>query len=203
MQRKDDRRTLRCCSSLRTLRIIIEHSNWILTPVMNYFEIFGLPVQLKVDKTSLPKKYFELSRKFHPDFFAHATPSEQQQALEITASLNKAFKTFQNEDDTIRYVLKLKSLLEEEEKYQLPPAFLGEVMEINEQLMDMNEEPAIKNNIQSAIANLQAEIYAPVKDIIENYREGVTSEKEMLQVKEFYYQKKYLRRIEQQLSGMS
>src|SRR6187455_3419906 len=132
---------------------------------MNYFEIFGIPVQLKVDKTELPKKFFKLSRKFHPDFYANTTPSEQNKALEITANLNKAFKTFHNPDETIKYVLQLKGLLQEEEKYQLPPDFLMEVLEINEKLMDAEEE--------------------------------------LLQVKEYYYKKKYLHRIQQQLNGMS
>jgi molecular chaperone HscB len=168
---------------------------------MNYFQIFGLPVQLKVDKTTLPKKYFELSRKFHPDFFANSTPAEQQQALEITASLNKAFKTFQNPDDTIKYVLQLKGLIEEEEKYQLPPDFLMEVMEVNEQLMDAGDEPGLKNNLQSAIDKLQTEIYEPVKEIIENYQDDVTTEKELLQVKEYYYKKKYLNRLNRELEG--
>ena len=167
---------------------------------MNYFEIFGIPVQLMVDKHGLSKKYFELSRKFHPDFFARATPSEQLKALEITASLNKAFKTFQDPDETIRYVLQLKELLEEEEKYQLPPGFLMEVLEINEQLMDTDDNPEIRQNLQSIIENLQTEIYAPVKNIIENYNEGHTTEKELLQVKEYYYKKKYLLRITQQLN---
>jgi len=170
---------------------------------MNYFEIFGLPVQLKVDKTELPKKFFELSRKFHPDFYANSTPSEQQRALEITASLNKAFKTFQNPDETIKYVLQLKGLLEEEEKFQLPPEFLMEVLEINEKLMDAGEDPALKLNLQSAIDNLQSEIYAPVKEIIELYKDNITTEEELLQVKEYYYKKKYLHRIQQQLNGMS
>ena len=170
---------------------------------MNYFEIFGLPVQLKVDKTELPKKFFELSRKFHPDFYANSTPSEQQRALEITASLNKALKTFQNPDETIKYVLQLKGLLEEEEKYQLPPEFLMEVLEINEKLMDAGEDPALKLNLQSAIDNLQSEIYAPVKEIIEVYKDNITTEEELLQVKEYYYKKKYLHRIQQQLNGMS
>src|SRR6187455_408091 len=128
---------------------------------MNYFEIFGIPLQLKVDKNDLPKKFFELSRKFHPDFYANTTPSEQQRALEITASLNKALKTFQNPDDTIKYVLQLKGLLEEEEKYQLPPDFLMEVLEINEKLLDAEHHPELKLTLQSAINNLQSEIYAP------------------------------------------
>ena len=168
---------------------------------MNYFEIFGIPIQLKVDKTALPKKFFELSRKFHPDFYVSATPSEQQRALEITANLNKAFKTFQNEDDTLKYVLQLKGLLEEEEKYQLPPDFLMEVLEINEQLMDTENDPDLKSNLHSAIAKLQSEIYTPVKNIIENYEDGITTEKDLLQVKEYYYKKKYLNRINRELAG--
>lgn len=168
---------------------------------MNYFEIFGLPVRLKIDKTELPKKFFELSRKFHPDFYANTTPSEQNRALEITADLNKAFKTFQNDDDTIKYVLQLKGLLEEEEKYQLPPDFLMEVLEINEKLMDAEDDPELKINLQSVIDDLQSEIYEPVKKIVENYEDGITTEKELLQVKEYYYKKKYLNRINKELAS--
>jgi molecular chaperone HscB len=167
---------------------------------MNYFEIFGLPVQLKVDKADLPKRFFELSRKFHPDFYANSTPSEKGKSLEITANLNKAFKTFQNEDDTIKYTLQLKGLLEEEEKYQLPPDFLMEVLEINEKVMDAEDDPNLKVHLQSAIDQLQTEIYEPVKEIIEHYQDGITTEKELLQVKEYYYKKKYLTRIRKELA---
>lgn len=170
---------------------------------MNYFEIFGIPVQLKIDQKDLPKKYFELSRRFHPDFFANATEAEQEKALDITANLNKAFKTFQQPDETIKYVLTLKNLLEEEEKYQLPPEFLMEVLEFNEQLMDAGDDPALRARLETKINNLQTEIYEPVKEIVEDYQEGITTEKELLQVKEYYYKKKYLQRIQQQLKGMS
>jgi molecular chaperone HscB len=168
---------------------------------MNYFEIFGLPVQLIVDNSLLPKKYFELSKKFHPDFYSNATPGEQQHALEISANLNKAFKTFQNPDETIKYVLKLKNLLEEEEKYELPSAFLMEVLEINEQLMDVDQ--SVAGNLQSAVSNLRQQIFEPVKEIIANYKDGETPEEDLLKVKEYYFQKKYLHRIEQQLKAMS
>ena len=167
---------------------------------MNYFEIFGLPILLKVDKADLPKRFFVLSRKFHPDFYANTTPSEKEKALEITANLNKAFKTFKDEDETIKYVLQLKGLLEEEEKYQLPPGFLMEVLEINEKLMDAEDDPNLKIHLQSAIDNLQSEIYTPVKNIIETYHDGVTTEQELLQVKEYYYKKKYLTRIRKELT---
>jgi molecular chaperone HscB len=65
-------------------------------------------------------------------------------------------------------VLQLKELLEEEEKYQLPPDFLMEVLEINEQLMDakMEDDPELKQNIQSSILNLQSEIYELLKTLL-------------------------------------
>jgi len=168
---------------------------------MTYFELFEIPIQLKVKASVLSKKFFELSRKYHPDFFANDTDENQAEALEKSAILNKAWKTFQNPDATIKYVLMEKGLLEEEEKYELPSAFLMEVMDINEQLMDADNAEATKN-LQQTIDNLQSEIYEPVTKIVENYKEGITTEKELLQVKEYYYKKKYLDRIRQQLAGM-
>lgn len=165
---------------------------------MTYFELFEIPVQLKVDKATLPRKYFELSRKYHPDFFANANNAEKAEALEKSALLNQAFRTFQNHDETIKYVLKLKGLLEEEEKYDLPPAFLMEVLEINEAMMDVGEEP-VKEKIMTTIDNLQNQIYATVCKTVENYKDEVTTREELLQVKEYYYKKKYIDRIRQQL----
>ena len=168
---------------------------------MTYFELFEIPVQLKVDVAALSKKFFALSKKYHPDYFASESGAAQAEALEKSALLNKAWKTFQNQDATIKYVLQEKGFLEEEEKYELPPAFLMEVLEINEQLMDIDETNIRK--LESRINQLQSEIYEPVKEIVESYDDAVTTEKELLQVKEYYYKKKYLDRIRQQLAGMA
>ena len=170
---------------------------------MNYFELFDIPVQLKVDKQALYKKFIALSKQHHPDYFATQQAEAQSRALEISASLNKAWKTFQNPDETIKYVLQSKGLLEEEEKYQLPPDFLLEMMDVNEQLMDAKMDGDMEKimHLSSAISKLSTDIYEPVKEIVEHYQEGVTSEKELLQVKDYYFKKKYLNRIHQQLTG--
>ena len=169
---------------------------------MTYFQLFEIPVQLKVDRTALSKKFFELSRTYHPDFFTNESDEKQAEVLEKSAILNKAWKTFQSSDATIKYVLMEKGLLEEEEKYELPAAFLMEVMDINEQLMDADNAEATKS-IQQTIDNLQSEIYEPVAKNVEEYKEGETTEAELLQVKDYYYKKKYLDRIRKQLAGMT
>jgi molecular chaperone HscB len=157
---------------------------------MIYFDLFQIPVQLKLNPASLSKKFFELSKKYHPDYFATENEAAQAEALEKSALLNKAWKTFQNSDATIKYVLLEKGLLTEEEKYELPPDFL---MEMDEK----SDTGALSTNI----AQLSSEIYEPVKEIVEHYQEGITTEKELLQVKEYYYKKKYIDRINRELSA--
>mgnify|MGYP000942299990 CR=1 FL=1 len=168
---------------------------------MNYFELFEFPVSLKVDKSGLAKKYFELQKKFHPDFYTNENEEAKEEALEKSSMINKAFKIFQNTDATIKYVLQLKGLLEEEEKYVLPPDFLMEMLEINEQLAEAkfeNDGDQI-SGLKSKISAIESEIYEPVQQIVEHYKEGVSSKEELLQVKDYYYKKKYLSRILQGL----
>jgi len=170
---------------------------------MNYFELFGLPVQLKTDKKAIKRRYLELSKKNHPDYFVNTSVEEQQKAEESFALLNQGLKTLTADDETIKYVLKLKGLVEEEEKYTLSPGFLMQMMEINEQLaeMEFEEDPAKKVELLQSLNELEKEIYEPVENIIENYKEGVTSEEELLQVKDYYFKKKYINRLRQQLGG--
>ncbi len=163
---------------------------------MNYFELYEMPVTLKPDVALVKKKFYELSRKYHPDFFTNATNEEQASVLEKSSMVNRAYKIFGNEDETIKYVLQLRNLVEEEEKYNLAPDFLMEVMDINEQLMDAEsgDSAALTNSEVQANKILQ-EIYCEIKPIVENYQEGITTDVEMFLVKDYYYKKKYLQRI--------
>ncbi|MFN8308078.1 MAG: Fe-S protein assembly co-chaperone HscB [Ferruginibacter sp.] len=159
---------------------------------MNYFELFEMPVTLEIDPGKLAKKYFELQKKYHPDFYTQASEYEQEEALEISSQLNKALKVFKDRDETIKYVLQLKGLLEEEEKYQLPPDFLMEMMELNEELSD---------DSAARIASIEKELYSETGSIIENYNDERISEQELQKLKAYYYKKKYLKRILDRLAG--
>lgn len=159
---------------------------------MNYFELFDLPVSLLVDTSALAKKYFELQKTFHPDFFTQADEAAQQSALEKSSDINKALKVLKNQDATIKYVLQLKGLIKEEEKYPLPPNFLMEVMELNENL---------SAGSTAVIADFEKNIYADVSQIIEQYNDAAVSNEDLLKLKEYHYKKKYLQRILERLDG--
>lgn len=160
---------------------------------MNYFELYQIPLSFQPDKAIIKEKYFALSRKFHPDFYGNETEADQAEALEKSSMVNKAFKIFSNEDATIKYILELKGLLEEEEKYQLPNSFLMEMMELNEQLIDADAK--IIDASKLSISNYQSAIFEPVKSIIETNNIEALTDSDLLKVKDYYFKKKYLNRI--------
>jgi len=163
---------------------------------MNYFELYEIPVQFKPDHAKVKKKFYELSRKYHPDFYSGSGQHEQAEALENSSMVNRAYKTFQDEDATIRYVLKLHELIEEEEKYELDKGFLMEMLELNELLMEADPGDAVaRQAIKQKTEEWNNELYNDIKPILDNYQEGVTSKEELLQVKDYYFKKKYLQRI--------
>ena len=167
---------------------------------MNYFELFDIPVSLKIDQQTLSNKYFELQRKFHPDFYTNATEDEREEVLQTSAHINKAYKLFQSTEETIKYVLEQKNLLTEEEKYELPPAFLMEMMELNEALMEVEDSGFEETEVK--IRQFENALYDHVRIIIEGYDDGITTDEQLLQVKDYYYKKKYLQRILERMSGM-
>ena len=101
---------------------------------MNYFELFGFDIAPVIDKSLLSKKYLQLQKQYHPDNYSLSEEYEQIQSLEISSLINKAFAVFKDDLQTVGYFLEIMGLITTDEKYQLPPAFLMEMMEVNEQI---------------------------------------------------------------------
>lgn len=157
---------------------------------MNYFELFGLPQAPSIDRSLLAKKYFELQKASHPDFFTQGTEAEKERAEEQSASINKAFNIFQHEEKTIEYFLQTLNLIEPDEKYQLPPAFLMEMMELNEALTEEGEESVLKN-----VEAFENDLYNEIRPVLIHYDPANTTKEDLVKLKEYYYKKKYLKRI--------
>ena len=160
---------------------------------MNYFELFGLPIGFQVDATKLRQAYMEIQRTSHPDKFTQSSTEDQDIALEKSAIANKAFTLLNNKELILPYVLEVLGYMEPDEKYALSPDFLMEMMDLNEAWMDADSDTD-KSNVTEQVKTIQNAIYTPVKAILEGNSIDITKEA-MLQVKEYYYKKKYLDRI--------
>jgi len=160
---------------------------------MNYYELFGLPASPSIDRTDLSKKYFELQKKSHPDFYTNESEEEKENALVQSAAINKAFMIFKDPDKTIEYYLQLKGIITSDEKYQLPPDFLMEMMELNESF-DGDEEQAAQH-----VAEFERSLEDEVSPLLFPEHPGTFTPAELQQMKAYYYKKKYLKRILERL----
>lgn len=114
---------------------------------MNYFEWFEIPASLKVDIQQVTRKFMEMQRKFHPDFHVGATEDEQDEMLEKTSELNRAYVMFKNPDSTMMYFLQVKGYWSPDQKETLSPDFLMEMMDLNEKIEDVDDQEATKREI--------------------------------------------------------
>ena len=161
---------------------------------MNYFALFGLPIGFQVDTNKLRAAFMDIQRASHPDKFAQSNSFEQEEALERSALANKGFSLLNNKDQILPYVLELKGIITPDEKYTLSPDFLMEMMELNEAWMEADDETA-KKSILDQIKAIQDEILEPIKSYLEMDQIDSIAQETMLQIKEYYYKKKYLDRI--------
>ncbi len=156
---------------------------------MNYYELFELPITPVIDKSGISKKYFELQKKFHPDFFTNETEADKQNALEQSAAINKGFNIFSNKEKTVEYFLQLKGMIKADEKYNLPPDFLMEMMELNEAIDEEND------TVQQKIEGFEKELDTELLEVLSTGKGAELDEKGLQQLKAYYYKKKYLKRI--------
>ena len=108
----------------------------------DYFTFFGLPRRLGLDPHDLERRYRDLSRKFHPDFFYNATPAERLASLERSSYLNDAYRVMRNPVARIEHLLAIEGLpaaKSEDGTAKVPPALLEEVFALNEELDEIRE----------------------------------------------------------------
>ncbi|MEP6642985.1 MAG: Fe-S protein assembly co-chaperone HscB [Acidobacteriaceae bacterium] len=119
---------------------------------VDYFTFFGLPRKLNLDKALLESRFYELSRKLHPDLNARADKREQEWTLQQSSHLNDAYRTLKDPVRRTEYFLRLEGVELEEQsksateearktgeikKQVVPPDMLEEVFELNMQLEEL------------------------------------------------------------------
>lgn len=164
---------------------------------MNYFEFYDIPISLKVDQAALKKTFYANSRKYHPDFYATESEEKQAAILELSSLNNEAYKTLSDFDKRMKYVLDIKGVLEEEGKNSVPQDFLMEMMDINEGLMELefDFDESSYDSIKKQLKEKEAALYKTIESTVNDFKEDQLS-----LVKDYYLKKKYLLRIQENIT---
>ena len=110
---------------------------------MDHFEVFGLARRLVIDEADLQRRFYELSRRHHPDFHQGASPDEQSRSLEASARVNTAYRTLRDPIRRVEYLVRLERGAGagngEDAKPKAPPGLLAEMFEIQEALQEARD----------------------------------------------------------------
>jgi molecular chaperone HscB len=165
--------------------------------IPDYFALYELPQSFHPDAAAVRRQYYALSRQYHPDRFTTAEASEYAGVLRMSALNNEAYRTLGDADRTMGYILRLHDIVEDEEAYKLPPAFLMDMMELNE-AVDEGGGAAV-GSWQSAVGSWQSE----AEPLMRRFDEGERSDGLFAALKDYYYRKKYLLRIGERLGRIN
>ena len=108
----------------------------------DYFSFLGLPRKLVIDANDLERRFRDLSRKFHPDYFYNASPTERLASLERSSYLNDAYRALKNPVSRVEHLLAIEGLPSAKSEggtAKVPPSLLEEVFALNEELDDIRE----------------------------------------------------------------
>ena len=109
----------------------------------DYFSFLGVPRKLTLDAADLERRFRELSRKFHPDYFYNAPPAERLASLERSSYLNDAYRTLRNPVSRVEHLLAIEGLPSAKSEggaVKVPPGLLEEVFALNEELDGIREQ---------------------------------------------------------------
>jgi len=132
----------------------------------DYFAFLGLPRKLVLDAQELDRRFRDLSRKFHPDFYYNAPPAERLASLERSSYLNDAYRALKQPVSRIEHLLTIEGLppgKSEEGAAKVPPGLLEEVFALNEELdeiRDLRETGTDSSTLAARLATARQPIEA-------------------------------------------
>lgn len=104
----------------------------------NYFELFGLPIEFRIDTDLLNDRYLGLQKEVHPDNFAAGTDQEKRLSMQWATFINTANATLKSPLARAIYLLELHDV-KMENNPELPPDFLMQQIELREQLESIED----------------------------------------------------------------
>lgn len=173
----------------------------------NYFALFDLPMSFCPDMASVKSQFYKLSKQYHPDRVAQTDEAAKADVLHKAALINDAYKTLSDPDKTMAYVLRIHHLLEDEEKYNLPPDFLMDMMELNDVIDDSKSgDEMAKQQAENQLNGIKSELDNQMSEFIhlwENQKVTIQTMSDWTELTVWYQKMKYWSRLRKNLDGIN
>ena len=142
------------------------------------YEVLGYGSDhLNVDLTDLEKRFFQLSKKFHPDRFAGKSPQENAFSHDHSSAVNNAYRLLKNPMSRAKYLIEKELGSIEEKSASVPPDMAELFFEVHDHL----------DVIQESNGDAPADALRAVEQAESDLRKKVTDMEQDLQGKFVLY----------------
>jgi molecular chaperone HscB len=126
----------------------------------DYFSVLGIPKSPVVDERALTRRYYELSRRLHPDLYQTGAAQEKEASLKNTALLTRAYRTLRDAVQRGQYWLELNGEQLGRDNNRVPPKLAELVFEVQEKLAEAQEARASGKDVevQAELVQIRSEL---------------------------------------------
>jgi molecular chaperone HscB len=107
----------------------------------DHFHRLGLPRRFALDAAELERAYLARSRAVHPDFHLTGPSADLNASLELSAAVNEAYNTLRDPFTRAEHLLALAGGPSAAEHRDVPAPFLGEMLDLREQIETARNSP--------------------------------------------------------------
>ena len=165
----------------------------------DYYELFGIPRSLNISLDHLQKRYYELSRRLHPDRFMRKPEAERQRALDMSSALNDANRTLKDPIKRAQYLLKLEGFdIGEQGGKEVPPELLEEVFELNMALEEIRGgDDSARPQLEQAEGNfsrMMSDVEQQLEALFEKY-DSAPERETLAEIRGVLNRRKYIQNL--------
>lgn len=124
----------------------------------DYFELFGLPRQFKLNPGNLEASHILVMQETHPDRFASASDAQKRVALQMATYANNAYQTLRNPIKRGLYLCELAGLDPQlETNTAMPHEFLVQQMDWRESLDEARSNIQALEALSKEVRGIQSD----------------------------------------------
>jgi molecular chaperone HscB len=134
----------------------------------DYFALFQLKPQFKIDRQALESAYLTVQQKVHPDMHAQASDSDKRVSMQLSALANSAYRTLMNPIQRGLYLCAKNGVDPQlETNTAMPAQFLMQQMEWREALDEVRDQPSKLDDLYKEVELTRANLLKEVEVTID------------------------------------
>ncbi|WP_343189943.1 Fe-S protein assembly co-chaperone HscB [Buchnera aphidicola] len=136
---------------------------------MNYFKIFNIKENFKIDYKKLSRNFYKLQKKFHPDMNIKNIKygkTEKNKSVEI----NNGYKILKNPIKRAEYIIKINNLKIFKKKEICTTKFLIYIFKLNKKIEKIKKSKKYKKEKKQLLKNIKKKKHMYYKKIYINIK---------------------------------